>query len=130
MRLPRREPQWLKNWKGRNAEEAVAEHLRRAGYRIVQRNWRHRIGEIDLIAARDDVLVFVEVKARRDESFGSGAEAVSATKRKRLAGLAQLYLRSLREQPQACRFDIAEVGLDAAGFVRSIRLIENAFSGE
>jgi putative endonuclease len=65
---------------GRKSEEAAARFLEQAGYRVVARNWRHPLGEIDLIAYDGPTLVFIEVKARRSDRFGTAQEAVTRRK--------------------------------------------------
>jgi putative endonuclease len=89
---------------GRRAEAAAALHLERHGLSIVARNFRRRLGEVDLIARDGDTLVFVEVRLRRRDDYGGAAASIGAAKRARLAKAASLYLASLGEQPP-CRFD-------------------------
>ena len=99
------------------AGEAAAERaLRAAGLTIVERRFRCRRGEIDLIAADGALVVFVEVKTRRvGRTSVAPAEAVTALKRRRLARVAREYLcrRGLSERP--CRFDVVEVRVDPSG---------------
>lgn len=71
---------------------------------IVERNWRRRVGELDLIARDGDMLVFVEVRLRRRNDFGGAAASITAKKRARMIAAAGLYLARLRQTP-ACRFD-------------------------
>ena len=105
------------------AEELVAELFRRAGLRILARNWRCRHGEIDLIAEERGTLVFAEVRYRGDSRFGGAAESITEAKRSRIVAAASLYLAG---RPQAdCRFDV--LLLDALHGGR-IRWIRNAFS--
>jgi putative endonuclease len=89
---------------GAAAETLAAEFLARRGLAIVERNWRRRCGEIDLVARDGDTLVFVEVRLRRHGSFGGAAASITAAKRARLASAANLYLAGLRHTPP-CRFD-------------------------
>ena len=113
---------------GQWGEEQVAEKLRRDGWTIVARNFRCRMGELDLVAKNESFLAFVEVKLRKDDRFGSACEAVTASKQRKLRAAAQYYLMShpTRLQP---RFDVAEVY--APQGVRteapSIYYIEHAF---
>jgi putative endonuclease len=95
--------------KGSLAEDAAETHLRSLGYRIVERNLRTRLGEIDFVALDGETLVFVEVKARMSAEFGHAIEAVGPRKRTRLARIAALFLARNRSQ-RACRFDV--LGLD------------------
>jgi putative endonuclease len=97
--------------KGDLAEDAAETHLRAHGYRIVERNVRTKLGEIDLLALDGEVLCFVEVKARLSAEFGHAIEAVGPRKRRRLAKIAALVLARNRSQ-RACRFDV--LGIDRA----------------
>ena len=109
------------NRAGARAEELCAELLRRAGLRVLARNWRCRHGEIDLIAEEGRTLVFVEVRMRSRASFGGAAESVTEAKRAKLLAAARLYL--MRRPEAACRFDVFLVGADAA----KIEWIRDAF---
>jgi putative endonuclease len=112
---------------GQFGEEQAARYLRRRFYHIVERNYRCRFGEIDLIAKRGGFLVFVEVKLRRDDSHGEAREFVTARKQQRVRAAAESWL-SRNETDLQPRFDVVEVyapqGED--GPVK-IRHIENAF---
>lgn len=113
---------------GQWGEERVAEKLRREGWTIAARNFRCRMGELDIVAENGQYLVFVEVKLRKNDQFGSACEAVTPAKQRRLRAAAQFYLMShpTRLQP---RFDVAEVY--APQGIRTeapdIYYIENAF---
>jgi len=112
------------NEAGARAEQLCAELLRRAGLRILERNWRCRHGEIDLIAEEGRTLVFAEVRYRSNPRFGGAAESVTDAKRSRLVAAAGLYLAGLRRSP-VCRFDVLLLdGLQHA----HIHWIRNAFS--
>jgi putative endonuclease len=108
---------------GVRAEELCAELLRKAGLRVLARNWRCRHGEIDLVAEEGGTLVFAEVRYRRDERHGGAAESVTAAKQGRLIAAARLYLMRRRETD--CRFDV--LLLDSLEPDR-IRWIRNAFT--
>ena len=94
---------------GDRCEALAAEHLLRQGYRVRQRNFRCKLGEVDLICGDGPTLVFVEVKARRSTRFGDGAEAVDRRKQARLMAIAQLYMAHEPDRP--CRFDVVAVTL-------------------
>jgi putative endonuclease len=111
------------NRAGARAEELCAELLRKAGLRVLARNWRCRHGEIDLVAEEGRVLVFAEVRYRRDARFGGAAESVTAAKRARLVAAARLYLA--RCPDVNCRFDV--LLLDALEASR-VQWIRNAFT--
>ena len=114
---------------GRWGEEQAVRFLRRHGYRILERNYSCRFGEIDVIASRRGVLSFIEVKTRRDDSHGEAREFVSAAKQQRLLSTASLYLSEHETELQP-RFDVIEVYAPQGPETRFPRivLIENAFS--
>jgi len=89
---------------GARAELLAAEFLVARGLAIVTRNFRTRMGEIDLIARDREMLVFVEVRKRRSEAYGGAAASITAAKRGRLVATAQAYLATLHREPP-CRFD-------------------------
>ena len=103
-------------------EEQAAEYLEAHGYEILERNFRCRLGEIDLIAREGKVLVFLEVKYRRTDSCGSPAEAVTLPKQRTICRVADYY-RMVHRIPerQPCRFDVIAIT------DRSIEVIKNAF---
>jgi putative endonuclease len=115
--------------KGQKGENRAAAYLRLRGYRVLERNYRVPQGEIDLIARKGDALVFVEVKARKDDSHGTALEAVSSLKVQRVSAAAALYLSGYTDSYSACRFDIVTVGPEKnfLGFLK-VRHFENAFS--
>jgi len=91
--------------RGAAAEELAAVFLEGRGLRIVERNYRCRFGEIDLVARSGAVLVFVEVRARQSEAFGGAAGSITAAKRRRLVATARHYLAK-HPVARACRFDV------------------------
>lgn len=111
---------------GKQGEAEAARFLKRRGYRIVDRNVRLLRGEIDLVAYDGDVLVFVEVKARRGTRYGGTPWAVGARKQQRLSRLAAQYLARRRLQDRPCRFDLVLIQGSADGSA-TIELIQNAF---
>ena len=106
-------------------EEAAAHLLRSGGYRIVARNHRCRRGEIDLIAEKGEVLVFVEVRTRSTALFGGPEETVGARKQQRVIAAARDYLAQRRGPPRAARFDVIAVVDGPSG--PSLTHFENAF---
>ena len=112
---------------GAAGERAVARWYAGAGYEIVDRNWRCRDGELDLVVARANEIVFCEVKTRRGLAYGAPVEAVTVTKQKRIRVLA---LRWLDDHPERrareLRFDVASV-LAVRGTAPVIDVIEAAF---
>ncbi len=109
------------------AGEAEAErYLRHKGYRIVARNLRSQLGELDLVAEDGQVLVFVEVKARRTEEYGGAVEAVHARKQKKLIELASQYLARYHLMHRQCRFDVVLLQDGVQGETH-IDHVQNAF---
>jgi putative endonuclease len=94
--------------RGAAAESLAAAFLERRGLIILERNYRCRFGEIDLVARSGALLVFVEVRARRSEAFGGAAGSITAAKRRRLVATARHYLATHRVD-RACRFDVVLV---------------------
>lgn len=107
-------------------EDLAAAWYRAAGYDVLDRNWRRREGELDLVVHRDRVLVFCEVKTRRDDGFGAPAEAVTHEKRRRVRALAAAWLAEHKPIVREVRFDVASVAPGADGTLR-VEVIESAF---
>ena len=114
---------------GRFGEETVCRWLRWRGYRIIERNFTCREGELDIIACRGEQLAFVEVKLRKNSDFGQAREFVTAAKQRRLIAAAERWLARNQTELQP-RFDVAEVyaprGLDTRR--PKINYIKDAFS--
>jgi putative endonuclease len=111
---------------GRRGEAAVERRYVARGYRVVARNWRCRIGELDLVVTRGATLVFCEVKTRRGARYGGGFEAVDARKRQKLRALAEVFLQQHGASPSTVRFDVASVRLRADGSA-SVEVFHDAF---
>lgn len=108
------------------AGEALAErHLKKKGYRILERNYRNRLGEIDLIALDSGTLVFVEVKTRRSGKYGGPRFAITPQKQKKLSITALSYLKQTRQSDCKARFDVVLINAD--GDAPQIETIQNAF---
>ena len=99
----------VKDVLGRWGEDVAAGHLEQAGLVVLERNWRCREGELDIIALDDEVLVFCEVKTRSGLRFGSPAEAVSADKLRRLSILGARWLSDHPRPWSQLRFDVVSV---------------------
>ena len=109
------------NSEGARAEDLCADLMRAAGLKLVERNWRCRLGEIDLIAEEGRTVVFAEVRLRSLSAFGGAAESITFAKRARLLATARLYLARRPDAP--CRFDVFLID----GSPASVRWIRDAF---
>ena len=114
---------------GNRGEKIAANFLRKRGYRIIEKNYRSRLGEIDIVARENDSVVFVEGKTRRSTDFGLPEEALSYDKRRRLSKVAMGYLAHRRIEDINCRFDVVSILMDDKKVmkVKRIELIKNAF---
>lgn len=97
---------------GAAGEAAALAHLEASGLRVIARDWRCRLGQLDLVCEEDGVLVAVEVKARRGDRFGPPQEAVDGRKRAKLRALLEAFRLSTGRLDQACRIDVVAVRLD------------------
>lgn len=110
---------------GRWGEEEAARFLLRLGMKILERNLRTPVGEIDLIARHGKILVFVEVKTRRSDAFGAPQEAVGPTKQRQIIRTAQWYMGDGRGKGLQPRFDVIAVRPGPQG--ATIEHFQNAF---
>ncbi len=108
---------------GQKSEDLAVAYLKKNGYTIVQRNYRTRLGEIDIIAQQGATLVFIEVKARRSDRAGSVKSSITRTKQFKITRLAQYYLKQTKSYDTKVRFDVVVI----KGNGESIELIQNAF---
>ncbi|MDX1601075.1 MAG: YraN family protein [Anaerolineales bacterium] len=113
-------------WGERQAER----HLKQAGYRILDRNWRVAVGELDIIAEHESTLVFVEVKARSTDSYGLPEEALTARKRRRLQRAAWTYLEETDQLQADWRIDVIALVRESDGNVGRLEHYENALEAE
>ena len=109
---------------GKQGEELALEHLRKKGYTLLEKNWRFRHKEVDIIARDGADLVFVEVKTRSSDYFGSPEEAVDGRKQRFLSDAAEAYIR-IRNLDTNIRFDVVSIILKPG--YRSVDHIEGAF---
>ncbi len=107
--------------RGRIGEEQAVAELVRQGYSIVERNYRCKSGELDVVAREGDILVFIEVRSRADGEHGSALETVGARKQRQIARVAAHYLAARKPVFRECRFDV--VGITAG----ELTLIKDAF---
>ena len=114
---------------GRISEEHAARFLASKGYRIKERNYRTRRGEIDIIAEQRDVLVFIEVKARSSDEHGRPLESVTSSKQRTISAVASIYLSTREKRERLTRFDVVEVHITPHGRVTKVEVVEGAFRG-
>ena len=95
---------------GEEAERLAERFLSKKGMRLVTRNFRARTGEIDLIMSKQDTLVFVEVRLRKNPYFGSGADSVTRAKRRKLINTAHTFLQLNGSAWNHFRFDVVSIG--------------------
>jgi len=93
---------------GEEGEALAVRFLKKKGYRIIQRNYRTPIGEIDIIARDKETVVFVEVKTRESMRYGLPFESIGLKKRQKIVNVAELFLKRFREVPP-CRFDVVSI---------------------
>ena len=106
--------------RGQQAESLACRFLESQGLRLIQRNWRCKLGELDLVMLDGDTVVFVEVRYRRHIAWGGAIESIDWRKRQRLASAAQLFLqRETRWTSKPCRFDVVTLGPGQSDWIRN-----------
>ena len=114
---------------GAAAEERACRHLERAGFAIAERNFRTRGGEIDIVARKGDLLVFVEVRSREDPDFGTPEESVTPAKRRRIVAAARRYLSNVPASSwREARFDV--IAIEGSGAAAVLRHYPAAFDAK
>lgn len=111
--------------KGDLGEDRAAAFLRKEGYRILERNYRCPLGEMDIIAREGKTVVFVEVKTRSSDRFGPPQAAIGPQKQRRMTAIALCYLKGQGWLGTPARFDVAAVSLGEEG--ETVTLYKNAF---
>ncbi len=109
---------------GDEGEGLAIEFLHKKGYKILEQNYKTPVGEIDIIAADAETLVFIEVKTRKSIEFGMPFEAVNRVKKRKISNTALLYLKRFREIP-SCRFDVVSIYYEKGR--PELELIRDAF---
>ncbi|HWR71605.1 MAG TPA: YraN family protein [Nitrospirota bacterium] len=110
---------------GQEGEDRAARFLEKRGYRILERNYHTKAGEIDLIAMHEDELVFVEVKTRTSGAFGAPELAVNPRKQQRMVKAALGYLKYKNLHQVPCRFDVVAISNESE---KGIEVIPHAFA--
>jgi putative endonuclease len=104
--------------RGASAETDATQLLVEAGYRIVERNFRCKAGELDIVARDGEVLVFVEVRSRADDEHGSAVEMIGRTKQRRVVRVARCYLATVEPVFEQCRFDVVAITAGEAMLIK------------
>ena len=110
---------------GQAGESLAVRYLKKNGYKILEQNYRTKLGEIDIIAKDRDTIVFVEVKARRSGRFGNPKYAVTLKKQRKISMVALYYLKAVKQNDAKARFDV--VAIDSGQDKPSIEIVKNAF---
>ncbi|MBG0787131.1 MAG: YraN family protein [Anaerolineaceae bacterium] len=106
---------------GRQGEDLAADYLQKQGYQLLDRNYLSRFGEVDLVAVKDEVIVFVEVKARTNDRFGLPEASVTPEKLEKIYDTALFWLQEHPEMPDDWRVDVIAIQLDKAFHVQDIQ---------
>ncbi len=111
---------------GKKGESLAHSFLKRQGYRIIEKNFKTRLGELDIIADDNGCISFIEVRSRSDAKFGLAGESIDRRKQNRISKTALAYIKARQLEDKECRFDIVCIdGIDSA--FPKISLIKNAF---
>lgn len=110
---------------GRKGEDLAVQFLKKNGFKIIERNFRIRGGEIDIIALDKDALVFIEVKTRKSDEFGTPLESITPWKMKSLIKAAEFYKYTHGNLPDLMRIDAVSIMLNADNSISSINLVKN-----
>jgi putative endonuclease len=110
---------------GEKGETIAEHHLKKKGYKILEKNYRTKLGEIDIIAKDKKTIVFVEVKTRRSWQFGNPKGAVTPAKQRKISMVALQYLKAIDRHDTKARFDV--VAITATRDTPQIEIIKNAF---
>jgi len=110
---------------GNLGENLALKKLKNSGYKILERNFRSKFGEIDIIAQEGDVLVFIEVKTRWSKRFGPPEEAITPRKIRRMVKAGQYYKLLHPELPDSLRLDAVVIDLSPKGKLERIEIIRN-----
>ncbi len=115
---------------GKMAEDAACKFLKKKGYKIVARNYRTRLGELDIVALDGEVVAFVEVRSKKEGSFGPPGASINDEKSRRLTRAAWNFLTKKGIRDRDCRFDVVSIAYKEGTKSPRIDLFKNAFSPE
>jgi putative endonuclease len=114
---------------GNLGEKLACNFLANNGYRIIETNYRCRDGEVDIVTQQRDVLVFVEVRTKKNLRFGTPEESITERKKEKLRAVAEHYTQNHENLPPAWRIDMVAIQMNYNGKVLRIEIIENAIEG-
>lgn len=112
---------------GQEGEKLASEYLRQKGLKIIEKNWRGRWGEIDLIAREGQKIFFIEVKTRHSQNFGQGLDAVDSRKQAKIAKTALLYLQTHPKDYEDIRLAVLSIDYDKSS--KAIQFVEFPLDG-
>lgn len=125
-----KDPDWFSRAQvGKWGEEVAARYLQDKGYKIIARHFTHRIGEIDIVTAKDGRIIFVEVKTRTNNRFGAPEESIGYHKQEKLRRTADVYMLKHRLHNVPYQIDSVAVMRDLMKQETTIRHLENVVSG-
>jgi len=110
---------------GEQSESIAVSYLKKHGYKIIEQNYRTKLGEIDIIAKEKDTIAFIEVKARRSVHFGNPKWAITPKKQRKISMVALWYLKTTKQSNVKARFDV--VSIISSHYNPNIEIIKNAF---
>jgi len=110
---------------GEKGESIAVKQLKKEGYKILERNYRTKLGEIDIIAKDGEVITFIEVKARKSEKYGTPRHAVTPAKQKKISMVALSYLKEKNQFDKKARFDVVTINPKSSN--SAVSIIKNAF---
>jgi len=110
---------------GEKSESIAVSYLKKQGYKIIEQNYRTKLGEIDIIAREKDTIAFIEVKSRKSKNFGSPKWAVTPKKQRKISMVALWYLKTTMQSNVKARFDV--VSIISSQDNPSIEIVKNAF---
>ena len=107
-------------------EKIACDFLGKNGYQVVEKNYRCRDGEVDIIAKQQETLVFIEVRTKKSFLFGSPEESITQKKKERMIAVAEHYKQNHENLPPDWRIDVVAIQMNSSGKVNRIEIIENA----
>ena len=110
---------------GEKSESIAVNYLKKQGYKIIEQNYRTKLGEIDIIAKEKDIIAFIEVKSRKSKNFGNPKWAVTPKKQRKISMVALWYLKTTMQSNVKARFDV--VSIISSQDNPSIEIVKNAF---